>query len=84
MPVGTAQRHLQLDVLCRRALKVFLPVAPPFLAVQVDISGGGEALGDSVAAVEVQGVALRLAGVLAERNLDVETWNREHFHARGH
>lgn len=39
--------------------------------MQVDVSGRGKTLSDSLAAMEIQGVALRLTGVLGSADTGV-------------
>ncbi|TNN82025.1 hypothetical protein EYF80_007671 [Liparis tanakae] len=43
-------------------------IAPPLLTMQVNVSGGGKAVADSLTAMEIQGVALGLTGMLAYKN----------------
>lgn len=43
--------------------------------MQVNVSGGRKALANSLATMEIQGIALRLAGMLANKNAGIKTSN---------
>lgn len=57
------------------ALEVFLPVAPSLFSVEVDVSGRCKAVACFLTTVEVQSIALRLAGMLNKLKSGFQTGN---------
>ncbi len=57
------------------AFKVFLPVAPSLLTMQVNVSGGCKALAHSLSTMEIQGIAFGLTGMLANQNTDASSYH---------
>ena len=72
----TAVKNDTLYLLRRQGFKVLLPVAPSFLTMHVNISGGCKALACSLTTMEIKGIALRLTGMLAEMKASVKTCNQ--------
>lgn len=51
------------------ALKIFLPVAPALLPVQVNVSGGGKAVAKSLTTMEIKSISLGLTCMLVNKNI---------------